>query len=248
MNANDFAFIEFRLDVVLPRAFKVFMGKFPNDRRQRLQNDCGLLPCNGELFVILQLLRFNNDREFDFYELQPETRSRRFMDIGDDGCGNFFCMAGDDSNSNELWMWEHDPYNGFGKCNHWALSDYLGDRWELESQPDPIESTKGVFALRADHPFRSILHPITMQEWLAYIKRHPNIELDETQATTNPFTGETIVARRWPGRARLITGSNSHRITYLHGALSFGSHDFAQLEIEQIAADLDSHVWRGIGT
>ncbi|MEO7402241.1 MAG: SMI1/KNR4 family protein, partial [Burkholderiales bacterium] len=167
MDANDFKFIESRLSVRLPGVYKRFMGQFPNDPTHQLANDCDFLPSNAESFVIRQLRRFNNDAEFDYYELQPDLWNHHFMDIGGDGCGNFYCMVGNDSDSSELWMWEHDPYNGFTPQADRALIDYFGSQWELVTQTDPFSTLPAAERMisRANHPLRSILNPITMTEW-----------------------------------------------------------------------------------
>lgn len=247
MDANDFAFIESQLEIVLPIIFRDFMSRFPNDREHTLQNECDFIPCNAELFVVAQLQLFDENRGCDFYALQPELRPRRFVNIGGDACGNYFCMVGDDRASTEVWLWEHDPYNGFGRCVSRTLRDYFGDGWKLVAQPDPLMSTKGVFVLRADHPVRSILDPISFQEWLAYIAAQPHFDLDETEEVANPFSGELIVVRRWPGRARVTVGNKLHWIEYLHGALKVTSHDFPESELKLMADNLSARVWRDAG-
>jgi hypothetical protein len=221
MDAADFQFIESKLGVVLPRAFTDFMRRFPNNRLHRLENGCGEIPANAELFAIGQLQLFNNDRGFDFYELQPSLRSNKFMDIGDDGCGNPYCMVGNDRASDDLWMWEHDPYNGFTPCDRITLRDYFGPEWSLVAQPDALSAipSDGTIISRADHPFRSIFIPITMDEWRAYVEADSRLALDENHEVPHPFRKEVINVRRWPGRARLTTADGVAHVSYFHGRL-----------------------------
>ncbi|MEZ6057675.1 MAG: SMI1/KNR4 family protein [Planctomycetaceae bacterium] len=246
MDANDFAFIEDRLSVVLPTAFKQFMVSFPNDSSHQLQNDCNVLECNGELFAIGQLQRFFNPNGLDYYELQPELRSRRFIEIGGDGCGNYFCMVGDDADSNEVWMWEHDPYNGLGRCEDFSLTGYFTNgNWELATCPDPFVTTSGIFIIRSDHPVRAIFKPIRMDEWLRYVDQSETLQLDENHVGKNPFTKEEITFRRWPGRAKLLMEGHADHISYFHGSLSLGVNvtSIVQSHVERIADDLNAQVW-----
>lgn len=154
MNATDFATIEQQLGVVLPEVFKKFMESFPNNATDELSNDCDSIPCNGEQFAIHQRLGFFNPEGYDYYELQPELRSRRFIEVGGDGCGNYYCMPGDDTESDELWFWEHDPHDGLTKSEHLSLTAYLENgEWELVTVPDPFEEyTGGVYVIRAYYP------------------------------------------------------------------------------------------------
>jgi len=225
MDDNDFKFIESRLAAALPEIYRRFMGRFPNDSTYQLQNDSDTLPTNAELFAIRQLQRFNNDKEFDYYELQPDLRSRRFMDIGGDGFGNFYCMPGDDAHLNELWMWEHDPYNGLTLQADMSLADYFGSQWKLVTQVDPFAAWPATQRMisRADHPLRSILNPITISEWRECVANTAQLEFDEFQEMINPFTKEAVRIRRWPGRAKFHFGDSSAQIGYLHGCLTLSS-------------------------
>ena len=248
MDANDYTFIESCLDVLLPNVFRDFMGQFPNDTAHQLQNGLDALATNAELFVIYQLGRFNRD-DTDYYELQPELRDHRFMDIGGDGCGNFYCMVGNDPVTNELWMWEHDPHNGLTRCEGATLSDYFGPQWQMTTQDDPFATipADGTIVSRANHPQRSILAPITMQEWQDYIASKPHLELDENHEATNPFTKEAIVSRRWPGRALLTIGESPVHIMYIHGRLMLSPSPSVTRDhkssLQAIAGDLNATVF-----
>lgn len=248
MNANDFDYIQVRLKVVLPTVFKRFMATFPNDRTCQLRNDSDVLSCNGELFAIGQLQRFFNPNGFDYYELQPELKSRRFIEIGGDGCGNYFCMVGDDAETDEVWVWEHDPYDGLRRCGNMSLTDYFQNgNWELATLADPFRAATGTYILRCNHPVRAIFEPIALDEWLRYVEQMDFLELDENVVYKHPFKDEEVVVRRWPGRAKLRVGHNSTHVYYVHGALSLGENALADVEspAKQIAVDLNASVWTG---
>lgn len=247
MNEVDFEYIESTLEVVLPNEYKEFMCRFPNDRRHQLANDCDFLPCNAELFVIAQCRRFSDDAEFNYYELQPELRNRRFLDIGGDGCGNFYCMVGDKLNSNELWLWAHDPYDGLVRCEDTTLKQYFGQTWELKEQADPFAAytPNGRTITRANHPLRGILNPISIAEWLDYVRGDPQLALDEFHNMTNPFTKEIVRVCRWPGRAKLTIGNALAHVTYLYGCITLSdvvapSPDI-EAKLQQLASSLDAH-------
>ena len=226
MNATDFATIEQQLGVVLPEVFKKFMESFPNNATDELSNDCDSIPCNGEQFAIHQRLGFFNPEGYDYYELQPELRSRRFIEVGGDGCGNYYCMPGDDTESDELWFWEHDPHDGLTKSEHLSLTAYLENgEWELVTVPDPFEEyTGGVYVIRADHPARAPLAPILLEEWVEYVKQQTHLDLDEKQNVPNPFGKEMLVVRRWPGRVKFKLEDDWEYISYIYGSLSFGQN------------------------
>ena len=248
MDSNDFAYIESRLEIVLPTLFKSFMRQFPNDTAHQLYGAGDELQTNAELFVIAQLRRFNNDQEFDYYELQPELRVRHFLDIGGDGCGNFFCMVGDNSKSNELWKWDHDPYDGFTRCEDYELKEYFSCEWELAPQTDPFASSTsdGTYILRSDHPHRAILTPISIQQWREYVGNSINLELNETQEITDPFTNKTVTWRSWPGRAKLTAGDSWLYLSYHHGCLSLRTDNTLSIPFQsamrRIAEDLNAHI------
>lgn len=247
MNEVDFEFIESTLDAVLPNEYKEFMRRFPNDRVYQLANDRDFLPCNAELFVITQRRRFNDDAGFDYYELQPELRSRRFLDVGGDGCGNFYCMVGDECNSNELWLWAHDPYEGLLQCEDTSLKQYFGQTWKLKEQADPYAAYahNGKTVTRANHPLRGILNPISVAEWLDYVSGDPQLALDEFHNMTNPFTKEIVRVRRWPGRAKLTIGDGVAHVTYQYGCIALSG--LATLtpdidaKLQQLAISLGAH-------
>ena len=73
-----------------------------------------------------------------------------------------------EQDSNELWMWEHDPYNGMVCCNDATLAMYFDGDWRFKTDPNPFASAKrnGTVVTRADHPERSILVPIDLDEWI----------------------------------------------------------------------------------
>lgn len=255
MNPSDFQFIESRLNVVLPEIFKQFMRGFPNDPLHRITFDSRVrisidaaLPVNAELFVITQLQHFNNDHEIDYYEITPDHRSRSFIYLGDDGCGNFYCMVGNDPQSNELWMWEHDPPNGFSIFSFLTLQQYLCLQWQLETQPDPFAAFErsGRTVTRADHPLLGVLRPIERNQWYDYIARDDELELDEIHTIVNPFTKEPIPTRRWPGRARLTAADSPTYFAYSHGCISLAPPAIRTPNIDAKLQQLAEHFGAGI--
>lgn len=244
MDSNDFCFIEDHLRVVLPEVFKKFMEVMPNDPRHALLNHAHAVPCDGESFTIFQLRSFFNADGFDYYELQPELRSRRFLNLGGDGIGNYYCMPGDAPSTDELWFWEHDPYTGLAIHDKFSLSHYLHDL-KLSEEPDPFISTRGVYICRTDHPFRSPLNPIPMHEWIAYVQEHSTLELDENCVVPNPFAQEKMVQRRWPGRVKITTSDLPVHISHRYGALSIDTKSLSPIReyADQIAAELKAKLW-----
>lgn len=248
MEPSDFEYIERQLDVVLPGVFKDFVNRLPNEPTHLLQSDYGSIQINAELFVIAQLEHFKNDSGYDYYALQPDMRSRNFIYIGDDGCGNYFHMLGDDQDTNRLWMWVHDPEYGFCEQEGETLADYFDSKWELETQPDPFAplSSASTIVSRATHPRRSILDPITMQEWHQYVEESKNLELDENFEATNPFTQAKDLIRRWPGRAKLTVDETVSQVSYHHGSLMLSDSNNSEVFREQmrtIAQDLNAKLF-----
>ena len=262
MDATDFEFIETHLNVALPRVFCEFMRAYPNDPTHELQNGYAVLQTNAEAFVIEQLWRFNNDRGVDYYEAQSNLRGKRFIDIGDDGCGNFYCMEGNNSRTNDLWLWEHDPPNGFIKQDTFfvqrdlgsqevpaSLQNYFGKQWVLATRDNPlaVEHASDRFASRANHPYRSILQPITMPEWRKYVESDRELQWDEFIEVPNPFTNEKLTVRRWPGRAKFTIGDQRASIENSRGCLTLKTETPARPEFEskfrKIAQALNANVF-----
>lgn len=225
MNHDDIDFIEKHLSLELPRAFVNYMKPFPRDLEHRFANG---VQTNAELFVINQLRHFFETWRYDYYHDQPDLRRHKFIYIGDDGCGNFYFMRGDAPNSNELWFWEHDPPNGFGIHERLKLEEYLGNEefiwgegWKVISCMNPFTkmSSDGKVISRANHPFRSVLNPITLDEWAEVVKQSPIFELDEHVTRTNPFTKEPISERAHPGRAKITDAGIEGHVKYDFGSL-----------------------------
>lgn len=250
MDTNDFNFIESHLGVALPAVFKDFMAQFPNDPDHHLvSDDGGVMVTNAELFVIQQLGLLRGRPDFDWYEAQPELRDHRFLFIGGDGSGNSYCMVGNNPTSNEVWIWEHDPPNGFVPHAHAKLDSFFGPHWKLTERANPLAnvSRDGRIVSRADHPHRSILHPITLDEWQQFISNDPQLELAENEEMTNPFTKEKMVARHWPGRARLTLDGVSAHVSLFMGYLALEKGPNAtpahRAKMEQIADSLEANVF-----
>ena len=225
------------------------MGKFPVEPTYCLY-DAGAgcsLPSNPELFVIHQFQRRDDHTRRNFYELQPDLTSRKLLEIGGDGCGNYYFMAGCDRKSDELWMWVHDPYEGFVKERQ-TLEQYLEYHFEITPQRNPFDDGKStdLRISRADHPLRSILDPISMEEWLAYVQTNDQLELDENRIGKNPFTKEEVVFRFWPGRVRVDVKGSLTYIEYRYGCLrASGGKESATLRalMQSIAQHFDARVF-----
>lgn len=255
MNQEDFKFIETKLDVVLPDVFKERMRRLPNDPGHQLvwgESRLTVLPTNAELFAIAQLRKFNSEPRFDYYEIQPELRQRRFLNVGHEGNGDFYCMVGDDASSRELWVWRHDSYENpiFVSCpdrnllelreRGWklgtTLDSFLELGWNLTTQPDPFAElpSRNSRICRANHPLRSIFDPIGLQEWRDYVGQDPQFELDEMFEFENPFTRKMMCVDRWPGRVIWNLGSSTTHISYECGCLALPTHAAANLTDAQI--------------
>jgi hypothetical protein len=248
MNDADFDFIESRLQVALSVVFREFMRRFPGDAVHQLRGQLDVIPTNAELFLIRQLSFFETV-VFDHYELQPELRSWHFLDIGGDGCGNVYCMVGNDPNSDALWLWEHDPPNGFVENKRCTLRNYFDHGWTLAARPDPFATRPagGRLIARSNHPLRSMLNPITISEWRDYVLRDPDLELDEYTEVTNPFTNDKSLSARYPGRAKLTLNGVSRRIRWLAGRIEMERFPPVAPEhkqkMQQIANELGASVF-----
>ncbi|MBS0264084.1 MAG: hypothetical protein JSS02_19265, partial [Planctomycetes bacterium] len=161
----------------------------------------------------------------------------RFLNIGDEGNDDFYCMVGNDVNTDELWAWLHDSFATplFIRCNDeesvryreklglplgTTLREYLSGEWVLVRQADPFtEMSDGSKTIcRANHPLRGILNPIRLQEWRDYIARFSQFEFDE-------FVKATVLGKKrrlhlWPGRVKWNLGETWVHINYMHGCLT----------------------------
>lgn len=250
MDRNDLIYIEEALSVSLPDVFKDFILPYSNDRSIGfVAQGATAVPLNPELFVINQLQHFIGFINPQInYNNQQELESYRFVLIGDDGCGNYYFMRGDQRNSNELWLWEHDPNIGFNLVQKQTLKEYLSSCKVLPgNDPLTVNEGKGKTITRADHPHRSVLAPIPPDEWFDLIELNSKLELNEYSEILNPFTKERLSVKSCPGRALILDSEDEACFLYSYCSIVYYSESNPNARIKELinemATALDANVF-----
>jgi hypothetical protein len=253
MNDADFRYIEEKLGGVLPNAFKQLMASTPSHPDHWLGGNHAILPCSREKFVDFQsgdgFSACANDhcgKRTDFYELQPELRSRKFMCVDGDGCGNYFCMAGDDVHSQEVWQWEHDPYTGFSIEDDWMLCSLLAQPWQLIIGDDCYDPNNESEPFNSAHPLYPSDTLLAENEWRQFVNDSEVLTLDEhVRVEQSPFTGEDTELTDWRSRAKLRLDGESAHLHFAHGSLRLDGVMPTKLSdcAKGIASNLNAKLW-----
>ncbi|MEM7469299.1 MAG: SMI1/KNR4 family protein [Pseudomonadota bacterium] len=250
MTPEDFDYIEQTLSLQLPESFKKFIAPLPNDFTDTFlaYGEGYGIPTNPELFVIEQLSNFRNSFDPEkFYDGQRELVSHRFILIGADGCGNYYCVRGDSPDTEQVWFWDHEG-SGFQILETDTLESFLSKCTSMKTENPFMQwQPQGKVITRADHPLRSVLNPITPDEWLNYVDSKANLELDEYQEATHPFTKEKIRAYIHQGRAKLIDHTPDAYFRFFAGRIHFVSDvqpdSLAERVIREIATDFSARIY-----
>ncbi len=127
-----------------------------------------------------------------------------YVCIGNDGCGNYYAIdCNDPCCSVRFFDHEADTFDIMAR----SIPDFLAYMTEviqsvsrlrppttrLESRPPGrIRPPPAAVVTRAEDPRESVLHPIALLEWTAFVAADADLELREYKTLTNPFKGEEI--------------------------------------------------------
>lgn len=157
--------------------------------------------------------------------------------LADDGCGNHYFI-----NSNEpkplVFLDSHDPV-GIEETGL-TLAQFLA-MVDIEHVP-AFKEVEAFTICRTDLPHRSILCPITLDEWIEVASRYPAIEYRGARVARNPFTGQDFVLES-PGLAVAQWNEQEIVISLTHGRLTLenrsgGFRSFANALAQELGAQV----------
>jgi hypothetical protein len=124
-----------------------------------------------------------------------------YLAIGSDGCGNTYCIDRATKTSSAVLLFDHDPANAFVQVSP-SWDSFAVDWKEVSAKDTEGSSSRSatIFVTRASIPWKGIMYPILLEEWVQYISSDPEMELVGYREMVNPFT--QVVARiETPGYA-----------------------------------------------
>lgn len=148
--------------------------------------------------------------------------------IGDDGCGNYYCIRVGGSEKGVL-IFDHevDEFETVAKslAAHFAQLADLFRRFPPSegsvstADEDEPEATKEACVTRSDDPRESVLNPILIEEWTRFVDSDPDLEMRGYRRMIDPFKkSEKRIPR--PGLAVLRTSSREEQFEYAFGRIT----------------------------
>jgi len=121
-------------------------------------------------------------REEHLASLAPDRDSSSWLFIAEDGSGNYFFL---DSRANPtaLHFLDHDP-PGIRQAGL-SLAQFIASRPVQAIEP----SRRALTICRSDHPRRSILDPIGLEDWIEVAAQYTEVNITGFREAKNPFTG-----------------------------------------------------------
>lgn len=158
--------------------------------------------------------------------------------IGDDGCGNFYCIRVEGSDKSVL-LFDHeaDEFEAVAKSltAHFAqlaglfrrFSQSGGTEAETDDTGNDVSRTASV--ARANDPRESVLNPISLEEWTRFVQSDPDLEMRGYRRMIDPFSkAEKRLSR--PGLAVLQASGGEQPLEYAFGRITVVNPSPAMLE------------------
>ena len=169
--------------------------------------------------------------------------------IGNDGCGNYYSISTGDPNC-AVWFFETiSP----------TLDEdfaYLADLFQrvaiLRENRAPVDPPARTVVLdpdavvaRSKTPRESVLNPISLDEWSAFVDSDADLKMREYSSMLNPFTGGELRIE-YPGLAVMHVGDRVYEFKYIFGRIVARRPAPAALaKLEQAAVALNGRVLTG---
>jgi hypothetical protein len=204
MNRSQLDHAEALLGVTLPDAYRQFMERLPDPGQTRGFKGVPYFE------VALNLILINHPEGLAVVNRELRDKGPAFADkpwpdrylaIGHDGCGNTYCLDVGKNPSPALLMFDHDPANDFVEADPSYAAVFASleipeptadESKDGDESPDDEEAAPALIVARVSEPWQSILNPIRLDEWRAYIESDPSLKYIGYREGTNPFTGEAM--------------------------------------------------------
>lgn len=241
MTPDDISTIEKRLNFTLPDTYRetLLTGVLVDGADPApyfLQDPKELMISNLEL-------RFLEGR----HKFGDACWSETDINIGSDMGENYYGLRLDDPQC-AVRSFSYD--DGAYEIRYQSLPeffDYLADLFQkhpqLKSPPSAAESPwLDMSVTRTKVPRESVLDPILLEEWTAFVIADPDLELRGFEMRNNPFTNQQIRLDD-PGLAVLTVGESEKKFLYRYGRITVSNPDSEVIaKLQQAAAALDACV------
>jgi hypothetical protein len=266
MNKSQLDHVETLLGVTLPDAYRRLLERIPDPGDTR---GCGGAP-TFDPGITLYLINHPEGLAVENRQLRYEGRTfagqpwpDRYLAIGNDGCGDIYCLDVGENPSPALMIFDHDPEHfAEAEPSYAALFAALeipapaadeqerGDEGQGDEGLDDDEDGPALSVARVSEPWQSILDPIRLEEWTAYIASEPSLKYIGDREGRNPFTGEVIYFRM-PGYAYAVweqAPGKTVPIEYWFGRLQMNENHPGGLELmKRIAQALRARLFGASG-
>jgi SMI1-KNR4 cell-wall len=200
MNKTQLDLAECLLAMQFPHPYRRFMESLSDDGRTARWEE----PTYIQIINHPELLAVTN---LELREVGPRFAGapwpKDYLAIGDDGCGNSYCLALGNQSTASLLLYDHDPEDDLIEVDaSYAAFFQILARYQPEFDDCGVSNRieKGLIVTRAAEPWQSILNPISLDEWSGYVGTDSALKYLGYREQTNPFTRETTRIH-WPGYA-----------------------------------------------
>jgi hypothetical protein len=176
--------------------------------------------------------------------------------IGNDGCGNNYSICTADPQC-AVWFFDHEA-NAFEtiSANLDEYFAYLADLFHrvaiLRQNRAPVDPPvpavvpdPDVTLARSKTPRESVLNPISMDEWAAFVDADADLKMRGYSAMLNPFTGGELRIE-YPGLAVMQVGDRVYEFNLIFGRIVARRPAPAAIaKLEEAAVALNGRVFTG---
>ncbi|MCA9028984.1 MAG: SMI1/KNR4 family protein [Planctomycetaceae bacterium] len=250
MNSEDLTLIETRLALKLPAAYRdaLLAGVELNSSAPEpyFQQDATEL-----LITNLELRMSPNQDAFDGGAWPADG-----ICIGDDGSGNiYFIRANDEKCAVECYDHETGEFEAVSDSleGYFAYIENLlrtmaaitGGRGPSIDSPPVAEHKSGAAIVRTATLRESVLNPISMEEWTAFVESDAELEMRGYRSIVNPFNREEIRTES-PGLAVMQEDDSNQEFEYTCGRIMVRRPSHAALaKLDEAASVLNAKVLTG---
>lgn len=240
MTPDDIATIETRLGVTLPDLYREMLldgvlidGADPSPFF--LQHPKAILVYNLELRIVESRFKFGD-----------ACWSETDINIGNDAGENYYGLRLDDPQCPVRGYSLDDGEYRIRYPSLPAFFEELTERFrkypQLKSPPVYESSSTEMAVARTEVPQESILDPISLEEWTAFVEADPDLELRGFEMRYNPFKSQRYRSDD-PGLAVLTAGDSEQKFKYLYGRITVRNPSpEAIAKLQQAAEALNARV------
>jgi hypothetical protein len=234
--------IKERLGIVAPESYARFLRSRPGDTEYTTW-EAKRGPLSATLYGGVDAVIVHNLQQRSYYEEDSgEGWPGHWLAIGDDGCGNIYYLDTEEGLEPHVRLWSHDPPDEIEDVAP-SFGKFLGKMSEVsDPETEGGEGTPGggLRVARTSPAWKSVIEPIGLEEWTAYVRSDPMMTFLGPREGRNPFTCERMVLKSQPGEAIWKQSPDQQvRLSYVHGRVEMrGSGPAHVAKMKEIARAL----------